>query len=69
MATTDRSIAPRSTVATFDGSILDDAPLMVEKPQIPATTTQMRLPIADPIPDDWGLVAGRVQIITCADGV
>ncbi len=37
VATTERSIVPSSTVASFDGSMLADAPLMVEKPQMPAT--------------------------------
>src|SRR5688572_31053381 len=37
VATTERTIEPRSTIASLDGSIVADAPLSVEKPQTPAT--------------------------------
>src|SRR5262245_59226889 len=39
VATTDSTIVPRSTVAIFDGSIVVDAPLIVETPHAPTTIT------------------------------
>ena len=42
VATTDRIIVPRSTVAIFEGSMSSEAPFSVEKPQAPATTSDGR---------------------------
>src|SRR5580765_3204894 len=39
VATTDRTIVPRSTVAMRDGSMSADAPLSVTRPYAPAITT------------------------------
>ena len=39
VATTDRVIVPRSTVAILDGSMAAEAPFSVEKPQDAAATT------------------------------
>src|SRR5688572_27999442 len=52
VATTERTIEPRSTVASLDGSIVADAPLSVEKPQAPTmarttTTAAIRLNFRD----------------------
>ena len=40
VATTERTIVPRSTVAIFDGSMLEEAPLRVEKPHTPTRRTR-----------------------------
>jgi hypothetical protein len=52
VATTDRTIVPRSTVASLEGSMAVDAPLSVEKPQMPAiarttTAAAIRLNLRD----------------------
>ena len=39
VATTDFTIVPRSTTASFDGSISGDAPFSVARPAAPPTTT------------------------------
>src|SRR5512138_1294197 len=39
VATTERTMVPRSTAATFEGSMGVDAPLSVEYPQAPASST------------------------------
>src|SRR3954467_9217185 len=41
VATTERTIGPLSTVASFDGSMFVDAPLSVEKPQTPPARTSV----------------------------
>ena len=43
VATTERTIVPRSTVAILDGSIVVEAPLRAEKPQMPATTIRTKM--------------------------
>src|SRR3954467_4404468 len=63
VATTERTIVPLSTVASFDGSMFVDAPLSVEKPQTPpartsVTTTAIRTRFLDLF--IWAPCAGRL---------
>src|SRR4051812_4839784 len=74
VATTERTIVPLSTVASFDGSMFVDAPLSVEKPQAPpartsVTTTAIRTRFLDLF--IWplrGSPGGEPPLLTSAPG-